>query len=231
VVIPTLDVRFGNPSAGVKQTYDDGSGAGRVINREFSSIQEGQFDEVMQSWSPKVTVCYHIVSNESIKGDEIKFVLKVDDKVAIEDNLGQYIQLEAGRSYDWCHDTTTDLGRHSAKLTINPDRTIKEIIYSNNIASITWENLADNIAPNFTLLGPTDEGASGSCLFPQYISDNVTPYANLKIEQQIDGGAWSAFTAPKYCLIDTSGSSHTFKIKITDARNNVNEQAKTFVIY
>ena len=49
----TLDIRFGNPSAHVKQTYDDGSGDGRVINREFSSIQIGEFDELKASWQSK----------------------------------------------------------------------------------------------------------------------------------------------------------------------------------
>ena len=119
VVLPTLDIRFGNPSANVKQTYDDGSGTGRVINREYSSIQAGQFDEVISSWSPRVTVCYHIVSNEEVKGKDVKFVLTLDDKTDVEDNLGQYDKLEPGRLYDWCHDVTNDIGKHTARLTLN----------------------------------------------------------------------------------------------------------------
>ena len=231
VAIPSLDNRFGNPSAKVKQTYDDGSGAGRVINREYTSIQAGEFDEIASSWSPRVTVCYQIVSNEEVKGKDVKFVLTLDDKTEVEDNLGQYDKLEAGRLYDWCRDVTTDIGKHTARLTLNGDKSLKEIIYTNNIAILTWENLSDKIAPNFTLIGPVNEGDTGSCLFPQYVSDNVTPYASLKIEQQVDGGAWSAFDGNRYCFVGTSGSSHTFKIKITDVRNNVNEQTKAFVLY
>ncbi len=231
IAIPTLDIRFGNPSANVKQTYDDGSGAGRVINREYTSIQAGQFDEVISSWSPRVTICYHIVSNEEIKGKDLNFVLTLDDKEDVKDNLGQYDKLEPGRLYDWCHDVTNDIGKHIARLTLNGDKTQKEVIYTNDIASLSWENLSDKIAPNFTLLGPTNEAATGSCLFPQYVTDNVTPYASLKIEQQVDGGAWSAFSGARYCFIGTSGSSHLYKIKISDARNNVNEQSKTFVLY
>lgn len=231
ISIPTLDIRFGNPSATVKQTYDDGSGAGRVINREYTSIQAGQFDEVISSWSPRVTVCYHVVSNEEVKGKDVKFILTLDDKTDVEDSLGQYDKLEAGRQYDWCHDVTTDIGKHTARLTLNDDKSLKEIIYTNNVASLAWENLADKIAPNFTLMGPVNEGIAGSCLFPQYISDNVTPYTSLKIEQQVDSGVWSTFDGNRYCFVGTTGASHTFKIKITDARNNVNEQTKTFVLY
>ncbi|MFZ2199193.1 MAG: hypothetical protein WAV40_00150 [Microgenomates group bacterium] len=231
VPIPSLDIRFSNPSANVKQTYDDGSGVGRVVNREYSSIQVGQFDEIASAWSPRITVCYHIVSNEEIKGKDVKFVLTLDDKTDVEDNLGQYDKLEAGRTYDWCHDMTNDLGKHKAALTLNGDKSIKEIIYTNDIAKLEWESLRDYIAPNYTLIGPTNEGETGTCLFPQYISDNVTPYASLKIEQQVDSGSWTSFAGSRYCFVGTSGSSHTYKIKITDARGNANEQSKTFVLY
>jgi hypothetical protein len=228
---PTLDIRFGNPSVNIKQTYDDGSGIGRVINREYTSIQTGQFDEVSSSWSPRVTTCFHIVANEEIKGSDLKFTFTLDDKVEVEDSLSQYDKLEAGRLYDWCRDTTSSIGRHTAKLLINPGKTIKEINYTNDLARVDWDNLADKIAPNFTLMGPNNEGTSGTCLLPQYISDNVTSYANLKIEQKIDSADWIKFEGARYCFIGVAGSSHSYTSKITDERGNAHEQKKTFVLY
>ncbi len=121
---PTLDVRFGNPSANIKQTIDEGNGDGRVINREYTSIQVGSFDEVPSSWSPKITACFHIVVSENIAGKDLKFKLTVDDKSEVEDNLGQYDKLEAGRTYDWCHDVTTVIGKHTARLTLNHDKSL-----------------------------------------------------------------------------------------------------------
>lgn len=226
-----LDIRFGNPSANVKQTIDEGAGDGRVINREYTSIQAGSFDEVQSAWAPKITVCYHIVANEVIEGKDIKLIFSLDDKAEDEFNLGQYDKLEAGRLYDWCHDVTTSLGKHSARLQVNSDKSLKEANYINDFARLDWENLADKIAPNYTLIGPNNEGANGTCLFPQYISDNVTPYADLKIEQKADSGDWTKFDGNRYCFKGTAGSSHTYTIKITDARGNSNEQEKTFMLY
>lgn len=228
---PTLDIRFGNPSANIKQTYDDGSGSGRVINREYTSIQTGQFDEVISSWSPRVTICYHIVSNEEISGKDVKFNFTLDGKTEVEDTLAQYDKLEAGRLYDWCRDTTSNIGAHTARLQINGDKSIKEVNYTNDLARVDWVNLADNIAPNFTLMGPNNEGVSGTCLFPQYISDNVTTFANLKIEQKIDAADWIKFEGTKYCFTGTSGSTHSYISRISDERGNANEQSKTFVLY
>lgn len=231
VPLPTLDIRFGNPSANIKQTYDDGSGVGRVINREYTSIQAGQFDEVTSSWSPRVTVCFHVVSNETISGKDLKFSFTLDDKVEAEETLSQYDKLEAGRLYDWCHDVTSNIGKHTVKLLLNGDKSLKEINFTNDLARLDWENLSDKIAPNFTLLGPNNEGTEGTCLFPQYVSDNVTSFANLKIDQKIDSNSWVKFGGSRYCFAGTSGSSHTFAIKITDERGNANEQSKTFVLY
>ena len=227
----SLDIRFGNPSANVKQTIDEGAGDGRVINREYTSIQAGSFDEVQSAWAPKVTVCYHIVANEVIAGKDVKMIFSLDDKAEDEFNLGQYDKLEAGRLYDWCHDVTTALGKHTARLQINSGKSLKETNYVNDFARLDWENLADKIAPNYTLIGPNNEGTSGTCLFPQHISDNVTPYAELKIEQKADSGDWTKFDGNRYCYKGTAGSSHTHTTKITDARGNSNEQKKTFVLY
>lgn len=228
--LTTLDIRFGNPSVNVKQTYDDGSGAGRVINREYTSIQVGEFDEVPSSWSPRVTVCFHLVAGEEIKGKDLKFTLSLDDKTDVEDNLGQYDKLEAGKLYDWCHDVTTDIGRHTVKLSLNGDKSIKEANYSNNLARLDWVNLADKIAPNYTLTGPTSD-AGKTCLTLSYLSDNVTKNFDLKIEEKFDSESWKTTTATTYCTTGTSGSSHTYTAKVTDARGNVNEQTKAFVLY
>jgi len=172
-----------------------------------------------------------MVSNQEIKGSDLKFTFSLDDKVDVEDNLGQYDKLEAGRLYDWCHDVTTDIGHHTARLLLNGDKSLKESNYVNDVARLEWDNLKDNVAPNFTLMGPNNEGTSGTCLFPQYISDNVTAYVDLKIEQQIDSASWSTFSGTRYCFVGTKGSQHTYVLKITDARGNVNEQNKTFVLY
>lgn len=228
---PTLDIRFGNPSASVKQTLDEGTGDGRVVNREYTSIQAGQFDEISAAWSPRVTVCYHLVSNEKLSGKDIKLSLSLDDKIAVEDNLGGYDYLEPGRIYDWCHDVTTNIGKHTARLLLNGDKSLKESNYVNDLARLEWENLADNVAPNFTLIGPNNEGSAGTCLFPQYISDNVSSYSQLKIEQKVNGGDWTKFPGDRYCFIGTSGSTHTYVSRVTDARGNANEQTKTFVLY
>lgn len=229
---PTLDIRFGNPSANVKQTFDDGSDDGRVINREYTSIQVGEFDELSSTWSPRVTVCFHFVSNENINsGKDLKYRFSVDDKVSSEGDMGQYEKIEAGRLYDMCQDVTTDVGVHTAKLTLNPEKSLRELTYVNDLARLEWKNLTDQIAPNYTLIGPNDEGDAGTCLLPQYISDNVTSYANLKIEQKIDNSDWSKFDGDRYCFKGNSGDEHAFAIKITDARGNANEQKRTFVLY
>lgn len=228
---PTLDIRFGNPSANIKQTYDDGSGAGRVINREYTSLQFGQFDEVPSLWSPKVTVCFHFVANETLSGKDLKYNFFLNDKQESEGNLSQYDKLEAGRLYDFCRDTTTGLGKHTARLQLNADKSLKESNYNNGTARVDWENLADNIPPNFTLLGPNNEGENGTCLFPQYVSDNVSTYANLNIEQKVDSQNWTKFPGDRYCFKGESGESHTYSIRITDQRGNVSQQDKSFVLY
>ena len=228
---PTLDILFGNPSVNVKQTIDEGAGDGRVINREYTSIQTGQFDEVSSSWSPRVTVCFHLVSNQEIKGSDLQFTYTLDGNVVTQDTLAQYDKLEAGRLYDWCHDTTNDLGSHTAKLLINPGKSLTEYNYANDLARVDWINLADKIAPNYTLIGPNDEGDSGTCLYPQYISDNVSAYANLKIQQKVDSADWTTFTGDRYCFVGTFGSTHTYATRITDERGNANEQTKTFALY
>lgn len=230
VTSPTLDIRFGNPSANVKQTIDEGKGDGRVINREYTSIQVGEFDEVSSSWSPRVTVCFHVVSNEEIRGKDLKFSFNLDDKVEVEDNFGQYDKMEAGKIYDWCHDVTTNVGSHTAKLLLNPDKSLKELTYVNDLGRLDWKNLADQIAPNFTLTGPTQDG-SKTCVSLAYLSDNVTKNSDLKIEEKYDSGSWATTTATTYCTTGTSGSEHTYTVKVTDARGNATEQKKTFVLY
>lgn len=230
VAQPTLDIRFGNPSANVKQTIDEGAGDGRVINREYSSVQSGQFDEVSSLWAPRVTVCYHLVASENIAGKDVKFSFSLDSNTEITDNLGGYDKIEAGRIYDWCHDTTTGIGKHTARMTINSDKSIKESNYNDNIARVDWENLPDKIAPNFTLTGPT-QNSGKTCISLLYISDNVTKTSDLKIEEKFDSGSWSATTATTHCATGTAGSEHTYAAKITDARGNTNEQQKTFVLY
>lgn len=228
---PTLDIRFGNPSANVKQTIDEGKGDGRVINREYTSIQVGEFDEVSSTWSPRVTVCFHFVSNENISaGKDLKYSFSLDDKITAEGDMGQYDKIEAGRLYDWCHDVTTDIGGHTAKLLLNPNKTLKETTYVNDLARLEWKNLADQIAPNFTLVGPTNE-VDGTCFNASYISDNVTPNASLKREIKQDGGNWQVIQPDKYCLRGEKDSSHTMSFRITDARGNANEQSRTFVLY
>ncbi len=227
---PTLDIRFGNPSANVKQTIDEGKGDGRVINREYTSIQAGQFDEVSTTWSPRVTVCFHLLANEDIPGKNIKFSMSQGDKIEVEDNMGWIDTLEAGKIYDWCHDVTGNIGKHTARLLLNPDKSLKEYNYTNDLARLEWENLADKIAPNFTLTGPNQD-SNKTCLSLQYISDNVTKNSELKIEEKFDAGTWATTTSTTYCTTGTTGSQHTYTAKITDARGNVNEQNKTFVLY
>jgi hypothetical protein len=231
VPAPTLDIRFGNPSVNVKQTIDEGKGDGRVINREYTSIQVGEFDEVSTSWSPRVTTCFHFVSNENISsGKDIKYTFSVDDKIEAEGDMGQYDKIEAGRLYDWCRDVTTGIGTHTAKLLINPGKTLKEITYVNDLARVEWKNLADQIAPNFTLTGPTQDGTK-TCLSITYLSDNVTKNSDLKIEEKYDAGSWATTTATTYCATGVSGSEHAYSVKVTDARGNAIEQKKTFVLY
>ena len=227
---PTLDIRFGNPSVNVKQTIDEGKGDGRVINREYTSIQTGTFDEVSSLWSPRVTVCFHIVAGEEIKGKDLKYTFSVDDKTLVDDVLAQYDKLEAGRLYDWCHDVTTDIGKHNAKLSINADKSIKEYNYVNNYARLDWENLKDVIAPNYTITGPTKD-ADKTCLSLVYLSDNVTKNSDLKIEHKFDTADWATTTATTSCTTGTAGSEHTYSVKVTDSRGNANEQKKTFVLY
>lgn len=231
VTLPNLDIRFGNPAANVKQTLDEGAGDGRVINREYTSIQVGEFDEIKSSWSPRITVCFHIVSNEVVAGDKVGYTLTLDDQTKDEGTLAQYDKLEAGRLYDLCRDISTDIGTHVVKLNINNAKSLSEANLNNNFARLEYKNLPDNIAPNFTLLGPNNEGESGTCLFPQYISDNVTATDDLKIEQKIDSGDWASYTAPRYCFTGTTGSTHSYAIRIFDARGNINEQSKSFSIF
>lgn len=228
VAQPTLDIRFGNPSANVKQTYDDGTG--RVINREYTSIQAGQFDELSTTWSPRVTVCFHIVANEAVAGKDIKFSFSLDDKISVEDNLGGYDKLEPGHLYDWCHDLTTDIGKHTAKLLLNPDKSVKEANYVNDLGRLEWENLADNVPPNYTITGPTNEDGK-TCFTLTNLFDNVTKVADLKLQGKIDGGEWVTLTTPKSCTTGVSGSQHTGAARVTDARGNINEQTVTFVLY
>ncbi len=229
--LTNFDIRFGNPSANVKQTYDDGSGAGRVINREFTSIQAGQFDELKSSWNPRVTICFHVVSNEEVPGKNIKFSFALDDKVEVEDTLSQYDKLEAGRIYDWCHDVTTSIGKHTGKMLLNGDKSVKEGNYVNDLGRIDYENLADNVPPNYVLTGPFDWNESGTCLLTHSISDNINTLAELKIEQKIDSADWVTFSSGQYCFQGTSGSSHTYAVRITDTRGNKNEQSKTFPLF
>lgn len=228
---PTLDIRFGNPSVNVKQTIDEGKGDGRVINREYTSIQVGQFDEVSSTWSPKVTTCFHFVSNENLSsGKDLKYSFSLDDKVESEGDMAQYDKIEAGRLYDSCHNVTTGIGKHIAKLTLNPSKSLTELTYVNNLGRIEWDNLPDKIAPNYTLTGPTQDGIK-TCISIAYLSDNVTPSSDLKIEEKLDSQSWSVTTSTMYCLSGAAGTEHTYSTKITDQRGNINQQSKTFVLY
>lgn len=228
--LPSLDIRFGNPSANVKQTIDEGNGDGRVINREYTSIQVGQFDEVKASYAPKVTVCFHIIANEPVEGKDIKLSFVLNSNSPIEDTLSQYNKLEAGRLYDYCREVSTEIGKHTAKLSFNSDKSIKESNYSNNLGTVTYENLADNVAPNFTLVGPTND-AGKTCLTATHVSDNVTSISNLKLERKIGTGAWETTTDPTYCFSGTSGAQQTYSFRVTDQRNNKTEQTKTFNLF
>ncbi len=228
---PTLDIRFGNPAAHVKQTYDEGSGDGRVINREYSSIQVGEFDEVPSLWSPKVTTCFHIVSNAEIDGSKLSYSIILDDKTINEGTLAQYPKMEAGKLYDVCSDVTVNLSLHKVQLSLNSSKSLAEYSYSNNLARLDYRNLADNIPPNFTLIGPNNEGSDGTCLFPQHISDNVALINDLKIEQKIDTADFTPFTSSRYCFKGDSGTAHTYAIRITDPRGNKNEQVTSFKLY
>lgn len=231
VAQPAFDIRFGNPSTNIKQTIDEGKGDGRVINREYTSIQTGQFDEVSSSWSPRVTACYHVVANEVIAGKDIKFTFTLDDKVEVEGDLGQYDKLEAGRLYDWCRDVTTSIGKHTAKLLINPKSSVKEFNYTNNLARVDWENLADKTAPNITFGGPYNWDDKGTCFVVYPPSDNVNTTAELKIEQKVDDGAWSPIVNGQYCFKGVSGTGHNYAVHAIDARGNTNEQNKTFNLF
>lgn len=229
---PSLDLRFGNPSANIKQTIDEGKGDGRVINREYSSIQIGGFDEVSSSWSPRVTVCYHIIASETIAGKDFKFTYSQDGKVVTEDTLAQYDKLESGRIYDWCHDTTNDIGSHFATFSLNTGKSLAESNYSNNLGRIDWNNIADNIAPNFTIDGPyLIDGKT--CMRWIYLEDNISVYTDVWGRWNIDGAAWSSQTSenPYACISGTSGSTHTYTVHAEDFRGNVSEQKKSFVLY
>jgi len=227
----TLDIRFGNPSAHVKQTYDDGSGDGRVINREFSSIQVGEFDEIKSTWSPKVTVCFHMVSNQNINGNQIGYNFTVNDKVTNEKSLSQYDKIEAGKTYDICHDVSTEIGAYKVQLNINNTRSLGESTYANNNARIDFKNLADNVPPNFTLAGPFNENDKGTCLRITYLQDNVTLESKLKVEHKVDVTDWASYSGTEYCFKGTTGSSHTYAVKVTDERGNKTEQTSTFNLF
>ncbi len=227
----TLDIRFGNPSAHIKQTYDDGGGDGRVINREFSSVQIGEFDELRTSWGVKVTTCFHVVSNQDIEGSKLGYTLREDDKILVEGTLSQYSKIEAGKTYDVCHDTTTSIGSHKLELNINNAKSLGEATYANNTARLDYKNLADNIAPNYTLAGPYNWNENGTCFLINYPEDNVTSTSSLKVEHKVDGAEWVVFTKAQYCFKGTAGSSHTYATRITDARGNKNEQSSTFNLY
>lgn len=227
----SLDLRFGNPSAIVKQTIDEGGGQGRVINRDFTSLQIGEFDEVKAAYSPKITTCFQIISNESLEGSKVGYTITEDDKILSEGTLSQYSTLQAGITYTLCQDVATALGSHTIRMTLNNARSLRETNYSNDMARIDYKNLADNIAPNFTLIGPNNEGDAGTCLFPQYIEDNITPYSDLKIEQKIDDKDWEIFASSRYCFTGIQGSTHTYRVRITDQRDNKNEQSRTFNLY
>lgn len=202
-----------------------------MINREYSSIQVGEFDELSSSSSPRVTVCYNIVSNEEVKGQDIKLKFTLDDKSVVEDTLALYDKLEAGRLYSWCRDTTNDIGRHSAKLSLNDTKSLKEVVPGNNFASLDWINLADKIAPNISFGGPYDWADKGTCFVVYAPSDNVNKISEIKVEQRVDALDWSPLVDGMYCFQGTSGSSHTYKVHAIDARGNINEQSKTFVLY
>lgn len=227
----TLDIRFGNPSAHVKQTYDDGSGDGRVINREFSSIQIGEFDELKASWAVKVTTCFHVVSNQDLEGSKVGYSLREDDKILVEGTLSQYSKIEAGKTYDVCHDVSTSIGTHKLELTINNAKSLGEASYANNTARLDYKNLADNIAPNFTLSGPYNWNENGTCFLLNYPNDNVTEVKDLKIEHKIDTGDWVPQPKADYCFKGNSGSAHSYAVRMTDARGNKNEQISTFNLY
>lgn len=227
----SLDLRYANPAAHVKQTYDDGSGDGRVINREFSSIQVGEFDEVKSSWTPRVTVCFHVVSNQDLEGNKIGYTLTEDDKIVSEGTLSQYSTLTAGKTYDVCHDTTTALGAHTLRLNINNTKSLGESTFANNQARLDFKNLADNIPPNFTLAGPYNWNEKGTCLLLTYPNDNVTETSALTVEHKIDGADWTSQPKAEYCFKGTSGSSHAYGVRMRDARGNQNEQTATFNLY
>lgn len=227
----TLDIRFGNPSGIIKQTIDENKGDGRVINREYNSLQIGEFDEVRSGYAPRVTACFQVVSNETIEGKNLGYTITQDDKVLSEGTLSQYDKLESGRLYAHCQDVATDLGSHTIRMVVNNAKSLGESNHSNNTARIDYRNLADNIAPNFTLTGPYDWGNNGTCVIISSPDDNVTTIADLVLEEKVDGGNWVKPAAATYCFTGQSGSSHSYAYRMTDQRGNKNEQSKTFNLY
>lgn len=227
----SLDIRFGNPSAHVKQTLDEGTGDGRVINREYSSIQVGEFDEIRASWNPKVTACFHVVSNQELEGSKVGYTVTENDKVLVEGTMSQYSKIEVGKIYDVCHDTTTSIGTHKLQLNINNTKSLSESTYANNTARVDFKNNPDNIAPNFTLAGPYNWNENGTCFLINSPSDNVTPNLNLKVEHKIDNNDWTTQPQAEYCFKGTSGVAHNYRVRMTDARGNKNEQSSSFNLY
>lgn len=225
-----FDILFDSPEFTIQQGYNDGSGRGWVIQDEFENGDDPIFDEIKKYWSSAISACFFGITNESLSGSDISYSIFVDDTKIREGNLQSFGIIKANETIKFCQDITSAIGKHNVKFMFNPDRTIPETDYSNNSAEIEYRVLADNVPPSFNIHEAISE-EEGVCIWPENVSDNVTLYSDLVILQKMDDGEWEPYQWPRKCITGSIGEQHTYRVKITDERENTTEKSKIFSIF
>lgn len=225
-----FDILFDSPEFTIQQGYNDGSGRGWVIQAEFESGDDLVFGEIKKYWSNGISACFLGIINESFSGSDISYSIFVDNIKIREGNLQSFGVIKANETIKFCQDITSAIGKHDVKFIFNPDRTISEIDYSNNSTEIEYLVVADKIPPSFNI-HEAISGEEGVCIWPENVSDNVTLYTNLIILQKMDDGEWESYQWPRKCIAGSIGEQHTYRVKITDERENTTEKSKIFSIF
>lgn len=221
---PTLapkvaDYHFSNYGKLIRQ-YNDGSGSGYNTSY-YDYFSNPSFDPVISLWNDNVKACVQI--------QDTNFTSNLWVSLVIEDNGNQINARDIHPGDEICIDLPITSGQHQIKMSLNSGKTIAETDYNNNILQFNYTMKPDTQAPTYDIFGPIKIDGQGTCMFAQHLSDNLTLYSNIQLEQYIDNQLLTPDQYGRVCIQANSGESHSYKAKATDQVGNTNEQSKQFI--
>ncbi len=213
----------------ISRSYDKGDGQGAIVDKTFYYGAYAIFDEISPYWGSVMQICLELKTSQNLQGKNLDVDVTVDGLRQGRTTLSYLDSLSANSKVEFCRDSSASVGRHNVTIEVNRDKRIVESNYSNNSFSLNYEISPDNMPPSFTIYGPVKE-IEGTCLWPQEISDNISPYSDMNIQINFDNNQLTTFNGSRSCIAGSPGETHTYYVKITDKRGNTTEKNKNFSI-